>query len=129
MPSEAGAVDLSAWAGPATVAEHGYSQSPREDGEALSGCSGRLALGLVVDRSAGSVPLDRLDAVERTGLALVALAGGDEVEVILAGRALLEHELGGHSIISRLEASLTLPVPYPPEKGSNRSVHLQRCLV
>src|SRR5215216_1891225 len=66
----------------------------------------RLLVGLVVDLGGRDVALDRLDALDGarlTRLTLVGLAGGDhlavggdQVEAELAGRALLEHELGCH---------------------------------
>src|SRR5215831_12557686 len=66
---------------------------------------GRLLLaGLVVYLGAGSVLLHRLDPVQGRLLVLVGLTrrdhlpvGGDEVEVVLAARALLHHELARHA--------------------------------
>jgi hypothetical protein len=70
----------------------------------------RLTVGLVVDLGVGGVGFHRLDALQRTGLALIGLAGGDDlavsgdqIEPVFAGRALLEDELAAI---------------YPPERRS-----------
>src|SRR5690242_5347682 len=62
-----------------------------------------LLPGLVVDLGTRSVLLDRLDPVQRGRLALVHFTarddltvGGYQVEVVLAVRGLLEHELARH---------------------------------
>src|SRR6185312_1104083 len=62
-----------------------------------------LLPGLVVDLGTRSVLLDRLDPVQRGRLALVHFTarddlavGGYQVEVVLAVRRLLEHELARH---------------------------------
>src|SRR5690242_1967821 len=62
-----------------------------------------LLPGLVVDLGTRSVLLDRLDPVQRGRLALVHFAarddltvGGYQVEVVLAVRRLVEHELARH---------------------------------
>src|SRR4029453_8735580 len=59
---------------------------------------------MVCELLGGGVALYPLDALDRARLALVGLAGGDhlavggdQVEAELAGRALLEHELGRHT--------------------------------
>jgi hypothetical protein len=63
---------------------------------------------LVWSSTSASAALRLTDSIPLRGarLALIALAGGDDlatggdqVEVVLAGRALLEHELRGHSIL------------------------------
>src|ERR1700749_1316217 len=78
-------------------------RSPMRRRETPPGRPGGLLPRLVVDRGAGSVLLHRLDPVQGGLLALIGLAGrdhllvgGDEVEVVFATRALLQHELASH---------------------------------
>src|SRR5512142_2237765 len=66
-----------------------------------------LLLGLVVQLGIGGVLLDRLDPVQSGLLALVGLAGRDDlpvpgyqVEVVLPARPLLEYELARHAASS-----------------------------
>src|SRR6478609_12141181 len=73
-----------------------------------------LLPGLVVDLGTRSVLLDRLDPVQRGRLALVHFTarddltvGGYQVEVVLAVRRLLEHELARH-IASLMRAASDL---------------------
>src|SRR4029077_11240181 len=81
---------------------------------ARGGGDPRVLPGLVVDLGTRSVLLDRLDPVQRGRLALVHFAarddltvGGDQVEVVLAVRCLVEHKLARH-IASLMRAASDL---------------------
>jgi hypothetical protein len=85
----------------------------------------RLVVGLVVDLGIWSVALDRLDAVDRAGLALIRLAGGDhlavggdQVEAETAVEPFLKHDLGRH--VPSLGRSLLARGRFQPPYSATR---------
>src|SRR5215204_384294 len=66
----------------------------------------RLLVGLVVDRSVGGGALDRLDAVDRARLALIGLAGRDDLAV---GRDQVKRNLPVEPFLSTNLAAMRAP--------------------
>jgi hypothetical protein len=86
-------------------------------------CGLRLTVGLVVDLVIGGVAFHRLDAVQRIGFALIGLAGGgdlavggDQIEPVFAGRALLEDELAAIYPPERRSALVAEASPQPSRR-------------